>query len=176
MRNSTTINEMARGVGLAGQIMRWVMGKPSILALSPSLVHWFWKSDDSMDQPDLQGVFSPASYKQGFVGMLDDYPGMTCGVWRHRPESVGYVRARSADPFEDPVIQPNYLSDPMDRRVLVAGMKLARRLLHAPSWSTISTATCCPVPRCRATMSSRVVQVLVPYEWLTPARETPPIP
>jgi choline dehydrogenase len=132
VRNSTTINEMARGVGLAGQIMRWVMGKPSILALSPSLVHWFWKSDDSMDQPDLQGVFSPASYKQGFVGMLDDYPGMTCGVWQHRPESVGYVRARSADPFEDPVIQPNYLSDPMDRGVLVAGMKLARRLLLAP--------------------------------------------
>ncbi len=85
-----------------------------------------------MDQPDLQGVFSPASYKQGFVGLLDDYPGMTCGVWQHRPESIGYVRARSADPFEDPIIQPNYLTDPMDRRVLVNGMKLARRLLHTP--------------------------------------------
>jgi choline dehydrogenase len=132
VRNSTTINELARGMGLAGQIMRWALGKPSILALSPSLVHWFWKSDDSMDQPDLQGVFSPASYKQGFVGMLDDYPGMTCGVWQHRPESTGYVRARSADPFEDPVIQPNYLADPNDRRVLIAGMKLARRLLHTP--------------------------------------------
>ena len=132
VRNSTTINELARGVGLAGQIMRWAIGKPSILALSPSLVHWFWKSDDSMDQPDLQGVFSPASYKQGFVGLLDDYPGMTCGVWQHRPESTGYVRAHSTDPFEDPIIQPNYLSDPMDRRVLVAGLKLARRLLHTP--------------------------------------------
>jgi choline dehydrogenase len=132
VKNSTTINEMARGVGLAGQIMRWAMGKPSILALSPSLVHWFWKSDEAMEQPDLQGVFSPASYKQGFVGMLDDYPGMTCGVWQHRPESIGYVHARSADPFDDPIIQPNYLSDPMDRRVLVAGMKLARGLLHTP--------------------------------------------
>jgi choline dehydrogenase len=132
VKNSTTINELARDMGLAGQIMRWAMGKPSILALSPSLVHWFWKSDDSMDQPDLQGVFSPASYKQGFVGLLDDYPGMTCGVWQHRPESIGYVRARSADPFEDPIIQPNYLAEPMDRRVLIAGMKLARKLLHTP--------------------------------------------
>ncbi len=132
VKHSATINEMARGVGLAGQIMRWAMGRPSILALSPSLVHWFWKSDESMDQPDLQGVFSPASYKQGFVGLLDDYPGMTCGVWQHRPESTGYVRARSADPFEDPIIQPNYLADPMDRRVLISGMKLARRLLHTP--------------------------------------------
>jgi choline dehydrogenase len=135
VKNSTTINELARGMGLAGQIVRWAMGKPSILALSPSLVHWFWKSNDSMDQPDLQGVFSPASYKQGFVGLLDDYPGMTCGVWQHRPESSGYIRARSADPFQDPIIQPNYLADPMDRQVLISGMKLARRLLHTPELS-----------------------------------------
>jgi choline dehydrogenase len=132
VKNARTINELSRGSGLMGQILRWSMGKPSILALSPSLVHWFWKSNTALDFPDLQGVFSPASYKQGFVGLLDDYPGMTCGVWQHRPESIGYVRARSLDPFRDPEIQPNYLKDPIDRRVLVAGMKLARQLLHTP--------------------------------------------
>jgi choline dehydrogenase len=146
VKNSSTINEMARGTGLAGQIMRWAIGKPSILSLSPSLVHWFWKSDDSMDQPDLQGVFSPASYKQGFVGLLDDYPGMTCGVWQHRPESIGYVHARSADPFDDPIIQPNYLSDPMDRSVLIAGMRLARRLLHTPELSHYFDGDSLPAP------------------------------
>ncbi len=133
VRGIGTMNELSRGLGLAGQIGRWAMGKPSILALSPSLVHWFWKSDESLDFADLQGVFSPASYKEGFVGLLDEFPGMTCGVWQHRPESVGYVRARSADPFEDPAIQPNYLADPIDRRVLIAGMKLARRLLRTPA-------------------------------------------
>ena len=76
--------------------------------------------------PTCRACSRPASYKQGFVGLLDDYPGMTCGVWQHRPESIGYVRARSTDPFEDPAIQPNYLTDPMDRRVLLNGMKLAR--------------------------------------------------
>jgi choline dehydrogenase-like flavoprotein len=40
------------------------------------------------------------------------------------------VHARSTDPFEDPAIQPNYLKDPIDRRVLLNGMKLARKLLH----------------------------------------------
>jgi len=132
VKNVRTINEMSHGLGLAGQIARWAMGRPSILALSPSLVHWFWKSEEALDFPDLQGVFSPASYKQGFVGLLDDYPGMTCGVWQHRPESIGYVRARSADLFEDPAIQPNYLADPIDRHVLIAGMRLARKLLHTP--------------------------------------------
>ena len=132
VRGMKTINELSRGVGLAGQIARWAAGRPSILALSPSLVHWFWKSHESLDFADLQGVFSPASYKGGFVGLLDDYPGMSCGVWQHRPESVGYVRARSADPFEDPAIQPNYLQHPSDRQVLLAGMRLARRLLRTP--------------------------------------------
>lgn len=130
VKNSRTINEMAQGRNLLGQIAQWARGKPSILAVTPSIVHWFWRTEDTMQQPDLQGVFSPASYKQGFVGLLDDYPGMTCGVWQHRPESVGYVRARSVNPFEDPAIQPNYLKDPMDQRVLVKGMHLARKLLH----------------------------------------------
>jgi len=130
VKNVRTMNEMSHGTGLVGQIARWMMGRPSILALTPSVVHWFWRSEDTMRQPDIQGVFSPASYKQGFVGLLDDYPGMTAGAWQHRPESIGYVHARSVDPFEDPVIQPNYLKDPIDQRVMVKGLRLARQLLH----------------------------------------------
>jgi choline dehydrogenase len=132
VRGIDTINELARGPKLAMQIARWAAGRPSILAVCPSLVYWFWKSDPSMDNPDLQGVFTPASYKDGFIGVLDDFPGMTCGVWQHRPESVGYVRARSTDVFEDPAIQPNYLSARYDRDVLVRGLRLARGLLRTP--------------------------------------------
>ena len=130
VKNVKTMNEMSHGLNLMGQVARWALGKPSIMALTPSVVHWFWQTENTMRQPDVQGVFSPASYKAGFVGLLDDYPGMTCGVWQHRPESIGHVRARSLDPFVDPIIQPNYLKDPMDQRVLVKGMHLARKLLH----------------------------------------------
>ncbi|WP_299361678.1 GMC family oxidoreductase N-terminal domain-containing protein [uncultured Paracoccus sp.] len=131
-KNTLTINERAKGLRLAGEIARWLVGKPSILALSPSLVHVFWKSDAALEQPDLQGVFTPASYKQGFVSLLDDFPGMTCGFWQHRPASTGFVRARSTDPFVDPIIQPNYLSADDDKRVLIAGIRLARKLLTTP--------------------------------------------
>lgn len=127
-----TMNEMSRGPRLLGQIVRWALGKPSILALSPSIVYFFLKSNPAMDNPDLLGVFSPASYKDGFVGLLDDHPGMTGGIWQHRPESKGYVRARSADPFVDPIIQPNYLAHPTDQQVLIDGMKKLRTLLHTP--------------------------------------------
>jgi choline dehydrogenase-like flavoprotein len=160
VKNARTINEMSRGVGLASQVARWMLGQPSILAVAPSIVHWFWKTEDTMQQPDLQGVFSPASYKAGFVGLLDDYPGMTCGVWQQRPESVGHVRARSANPFEDPVIQPNYLTDPMDQRVLVKGMHWARRLLHTKALAPYFESDALPGP-----------EVRTDDEWLDYARQ-----
>jgi choline dehydrogenase len=128
-----TINNYARPPRLWAEVAKWVVGLPSILALSPSLIHVFWKSDGALDAPDLQFTFTPASYKAGGIaGMLDSFPGMTCGAWQQRPESLGYVRIRSADPFEHPEIQPNYLAHENDRRVLLAGIKLARRLMTTP--------------------------------------------
>ena len=63
---------------------------------------------------------------------LDDFPGMTIASWQQRPDSIGYVRARSSDPFAAPIIQPNYLAAESDRHVLLAGMKLARKLISSP--------------------------------------------
>ncbi|PMN92296.1 GMC family oxidoreductase [Enterovibrio norvegicus] len=125
-----TINNMAQGPRLLLEIGRWLLRKPSLLAVSPSLAHVFWKSDEAMDKPDLQFVFSPASFREGVVGLLDKKPGMTTGVWQERPESTGYVRARSANPFETPIVQPNYLAHEKDQQVLLAGMRLARRLMQ----------------------------------------------
>jgi choline dehydrogenase len=140
----TTINELARAPRLWGQIARWLVKKPSILALSPSLVHFFWQSRQGLSRPDLQGVFSPASYREGYVGMLDKYPGMTCGVWQHRPESMGFVHAQSRDPFEAPLVQPNYLDHENDRRVLLDGMRLARQLLKTQALSPYSDGESMP--------------------------------
>ena len=105
-------------------------------------------------------MFSPASYKQGFVGLLDDYPGMTCGVWQHRPESIGYVRARSVDPFVDPIIQPNYLTDPMDQRVLVKGMQLgAPAAAHAGAGAVFRSRRTARTRRAYATTSGWITRV-----------------
>jgi choline dehydrogenase len=146
VRDSVTMNELSTGLRLQGQIARWLVRRPNILALSPSLVHWFWKSREGLAEPDLQGVFTPASYREGYIGVLDKFPGMTCGVWQHRPHSTGYVRARSSSPFEDPVVQPNYLQDERDQQVLLGGMKLARRLLRTPELARFFVDEALPGP------------------------------
>jgi len=132
VRGVDTINDLARGPKLLWEIGKWVLRQPSILGLSPSVAHIFWKSDPAFDAPDLQFVFTPASYKASQTGMLDDFPGMTCGVWQHRPESAGYVRAKTSDPFTNPKVQPNYLDAEADRRALLGGMRLVRQYLATP--------------------------------------------
>jgi choline dehydrogenase len=141
-----TLNELSRGPRLAMQIAKWATGRPNILAQAPSQVHVFWKSFEGLDAPDLQCVFTPGSYKQGKTYVLDDYPGMTAGAWPHRPESTGHVRARSTDVFVDPVIQPNYLSDPMDRRVTLGGLRLVRRMLSTPELAPFADRETLPGP------------------------------
>jgi choline dehydrogenase len=129
VRNIKTINEQVRGLPFVLEALKWWLAGRGILALSPTLVYCFWHSGETTESSDLQLTFTPASYKEGEQGRLEDEPGMTVASWQQRPESRGYVRCRSGDPFEPPIIQTNYLAEEIDRRVLVAGMRLARRLL-----------------------------------------------
>lgn len=129
-KNTDTINERSRGLKLALEVAKYVTGGDSILNLTPALVYCFWHSNEAVPNNDLQVVFTPGSWKQGVMWQADDEPGFTIGSWQQRPESKGWVRARSADPFDKPSIQPNYLAEEGDRQVMLAGMKLARRLMR----------------------------------------------
>ncbi|HRD77805.1 MAG TPA: GMC family oxidoreductase N-terminal domain-containing protein [Hyphomicrobiaceae bacterium] len=129
VKNIETINERVRGLKLVGEAMKWAAGRPSILGLSPTLIYCFWRSHPDIANSDIQLTFTPASYREGVQGELEREPGMTVASWQQRPDSRGYVRLRSADPFAPPIIQPNYLAEEGDRRVLLAAMRLARRLL-----------------------------------------------
>lgn len=124
-----TLNERAHGPRLWWEVARWLTTGGGLLAFSPAHVGAFVRSRPELELPDLQFVFTPASYSDGVVGQLQREPGMTLGVWQMRPESRGHVRARSADPDMAPAIQPNYLTAETDRRAVVDGLRWGRRLL-----------------------------------------------
>ena len=131
-KNVQTINEYARWPRLPLEVAKWAVGRPSVLALCPTIAFVHGKSRPDLDDADLRILFTPGSYQDGKVYVLDEFPGLTCGAAQPRPESTGYVRARSADPAEPPAIQPNYLSAEADRRITLAGLRLARQILNRP--------------------------------------------
>ncbi|WP_418320859.1 GMC family oxidoreductase [Piscinibacter sakaiensis] len=130
-RDVRTINESAHGWRLGIEIAKWLAGRPSIIGLSPSLVHVFWKTRAELTRGDIQVLFTPASYKPGKHYQVDDAPGMSVGARQQRPESRGSVRIASADPLAAPRVQPNYLHEEQDQRTIVAALKIARRLLRS---------------------------------------------
>ena len=80
--------------------------------------------------PDIQFHFGTLSADMA-GGAVHDFSGCTYSICQLRPESRGEINIKSADPFEAPSMQANYLSTDLDRRTAVAGVKYARRLAAA---------------------------------------------
>ncbi len=129
-KNVRTINEMSRGLPLLGEIIKYTFGRQSILSLGPTLVYCFWHSNQDLRNNDLQISFTPASYALGRQAKLDSFPGFSIASWVQRPESSGWVKIKSKDPFEKPIIQPNYLEAMEDQRIQVEGIKISRKLMY----------------------------------------------
>ena len=62
---------------------------------------------------------------------LHDFPSMTVACYQLRPESLGSIHIRSPDPHAEPAIRFNFLSDPIDRRAMVDGFRMMRRIVEA---------------------------------------------
>jgi choline dehydrogenase len=141
-----TLNERARGLRLGREIATWIATGKGLLAFSPAHVAVFWRSLDHLETPDIQFVFTPASYSEGMIGQLQPFPGMTCGMWQMRPESKGYVRARTPEAFDAPIIQPNYLTAETDRDTAIRGLRMARRFLATEALAPFKDAETLPGP------------------------------
>ena len=143
-----TINERAKGWPLAVEIAKWLMGRPSVLAMTAMSVFAFCKSDPSSRDTEYSLMFLPASLKSGMTRRLDDYPGVTGGVWQQRPDSRGYVRIRSRDIRDPPVIQPNYLDTEIDRQVVIRAIKHLDRVFKTEPLASVIEEITLPVHAC----------------------------
>ncbi len=92
----------------------------------------FFKTSPRLATPDIQIHFLPFSTdKMG--EKLHPFSGFTASVCQLRPESRGSLRIRSADPAAPPEIRINYLATETDRTAIVEGLKILRKILHAPA-------------------------------------------
>ena len=88
----------------------------------------FVRTRPELGAPDLELLFAPVLFTdEGLTPPQED--GFTVAAIALQPKSVGTVTLRSADPLDRPVIDPRYLSEAEDLRVLIHGTRLARRIV-----------------------------------------------
>ena len=107
--------------------LRWLKDRGGPMSLSAGQVGVFAKATLGAVTPDVQFHFLRFS-AQTRGRRLDRFPGFTVTMCQLRPESRGHVRINSNDFRDKPIIQPNYLSELKDQEVMVAGMKLVRKV------------------------------------------------
>ena len=133
VKNTKTLNLRANSlIGKAGMGLEYFLFKRGPMTMAPSQLGGFAKSDENRETPNLQYHIQPLSTEK-LGDPLHPFEAFTASVCNLRPESRGHVRIKGPDPRGQPAIQPNYLSDPADRKVAADAITLTRRIVAAPA-------------------------------------------
>ena len=149
VRLPITLNKQTRGAALVWEIVKYYTRRHGVLSLAAGIAYGFVRTGPELAVADIQYVFAHASYSDPQVHTLDRTLGMTVTLYQCRPESTGSIHAKSPDPVAAPAIRPNYLADELDRRTLVAGMKIARRIVNNSALDRYRAFEMNPGDRCR---------------------------
>ncbi len=119
------------GAESVGNLLRYLLLRKGMLTSNVGEACAFVRTREALEAADLELIFAPAPFvDHGLVPQTRH--GLTIGAVCLQPRSVGTITLRSADPLAPPLIRPEYLTDAggEDLRVLVHGVKLARRLFR----------------------------------------------
>ncbi|GBD43236.1 Alcohol dehydrogenase [acceptor] [bacterium HR40] len=112
--------------------IEWALFRTGPLTVGAGIVTLFWKTRDELDLADVEFHVIPFSADRPGE-KLHPFSGFTVSVCQLRPESRGEIRLRSPDPRDPPRIFANYLATETDRRTMVDGLKLVRRVMAQPA-------------------------------------------
>ena len=145
----TTLNERYHSpLGFARMLTEYALLRRGPLTMAPSQLGLFTRSDSDQDRANLQYHVQPLSLDR-FGEPLHTFPAFTASVCNVRPTSRGFVRLRSGDPADAPVIKPNYLATDEDRRIAVSAIRLTRRIAAQPALAPFHPDEYLPGPAVR---------------------------
>ncbi len=120
----------------AAALLRYAISRKGPLTVAAGVVGVFARTRPELEGPDIQIHFFPFAREEAEWGVrMHPFSAVSAIVDQHVPLSRGYVRIRSADPRDPPVICGNYLEAPEDRETLVAGLRLLRSLFNTKAMS-----------------------------------------
>jgi choline dehydrogenase len=98
---------------------------------------FFWKSDPSLDTPDLQPVLEEQAFGSEVTGPQYGLPADRSAAWTIapglvRPESRGHIALTGSRPTDPVKIHANFLSAPQDMKALIRCVELCREIGNSP--------------------------------------------
>ncbi len=128
-----TLNERSSSLFHKARIgLEYALRRTGPMTMAPSQLGTFARSDASRETPNLQYHVQPLTLPK-FGEPLDPFPAFTASVCNLRPTSRGFVSIASQDPYEPPIIQPNYLATDADRQVAADAIRLTRQIVTMPA-------------------------------------------
>ncbi len=126
----------------AKHIYRYLRYGKGLLSMPAGYVGAFFKSEPSLDRPDMQLHFNPASgvREAGGRARMDKVAGVTSIVTPMRPDSRGYIRIVSKDINQHPEINPNYLSTERDCAAMLSALSWQREIFSQSSMAEIAAS------------------------------------
>ncbi len=112
--------------------LQYAFARRGPLTVSAGTVGIFARTRPELPTPDIQFLLIPFSADRPGEG-LNKFSGFLQNCCQLRPESRGEILLRSPDPTVYPAIHANYLSTELDRRTLVEGLKLGRKIAARPA-------------------------------------------
>ena len=144
-----TLNQMYASLfGRAKMGLDYALFRRGPLTMAPSQLGAFTKSDASQERPNLQYHIQPLSLDK-FGDPLHPFPAFTASVANLRPTSRGWLKLKSTDPAAAPLIHPNYLVTPEDRRVAADAIRITRRISAQPALQPYTPVEYLPGPQVR---------------------------
>lgn len=126
--------------------LQYVLFRSGPVASSLFETGGFWYADPDARSPDIQFHLGLGSGIEAGVERLKN-AGVTLNSAYLHPRSRGTVRLQSADPMAAPLIDPNYWSDPHDRKMSIEGLKLAREIMNQAALKPFVMAERLPGPK-----------------------------
>ena len=117
--------------------LNWILRGRGPLTVGAGNVGGGVQTKYSVDgQPDIQLNVMPLSADRPGQP-LHKYSGFTAAAWQCHPASRGRTDIVSSDPSDDTAIQPNYLSEKIDQKTLVEGVKILRNIYQQPAFKSL---------------------------------------
>ncbi len=133
VQNTRTLNTTYHSlVGRALMGLQYALFQSGPLTMAPSQLGIFTRSSPDHERANIEFHVQPLSLDR-FGEPLHRFAAITVSACNLRPTSRGTIRLRSADPADKPMIAPNYLGTPEDRRVAADAIRVTRRLMRQPA-------------------------------------------